>query len=544
MLKSFSNKNNKIFLPGELAAEQFSPPVQLNTPVLFLVFNRLDTTKQVFGAIRQAKPPRLYVAADGTRENKEGEADKVAAVRDYIMSNIDWNCEVKTLFREENLGCNYAVSDAITWFFEKEEQGIILEDDCLPNYDFFFYCEWALDTYRDDLRVWLISGNNFDCPSYLYNSNNVSFSALAQIWGWATWREKWGKFQNNPFYLMQESKQKVRKWPLSPMAKINKMHHIVHLQNGLDTWDFQWQITVLNNAGLCVSCSSNLISNIGDGEDATHTSKDARAHLSTSSIQGRLEYTEPKLNTRLTGWYETKMGLSSIRSFVNASIYKVKGKLKRFVKDVIASILFAGIKPIVIGSTGRSGSTMLSNAISESLVYHRFKVRPSLLIGRVLSRCARTYIDRVSDVASSRIPVNKTHGLLPATTPANVKFIFIYGDPLESALSAQTMMDLHGRIWIERHLYHLESLGSYIDLFEQDILNYEKLIQSWIKDPTDSVFYVRYEQAWDKLEDINSFLGFEVFLPERKERSHKLVPERINTELFRHLESLLRCECS
>ena len=120
-----------------MSKDSFTPPQPLNTAVLFLVFNRLDTTKQVFEAIREAKPPRLYIAADGARETKAGEAEKVTAVRDFILKNIDWECDIKTLFREENLGCKYAVSGAIDWFFDNEEMGIILEDDCLPSQSFF-----------------------------------------------------------------------------------------------------------------------------------------------------------------------------------------------------------------------------------------------------------------------------------------------------------------------------------------------------------------------------------------------------------------------
>ena len=140
---------------------EFVPPHPLNTAVLFLIFNRLDTTKQVFEAIRQAKPPRLYIAADGARSSREGEAEKVQAVREYIIQNIDWECEVKTLFREQNLGCKYAVSGAIDWFFENEEMGIILEDDCLPSQSFFWFCEELLERYKDDMRVWHIGGSNF-----------------------------------------------------------------------------------------------------------------------------------------------------------------------------------------------------------------------------------------------------------------------------------------------------------------------------------------------------------------------------------------------
>ena len=130
---------------------KFTPPHPLNTAVLFLVFNRLDTTKQVFEAIQQAKPPRLYVAADGARELKEGEAEIVKAVREFVIQNIDWECEVKTLFREQNHGCKMAVSGAIDWFFANEEKGIILEDDCLPSQSFFWFCEELLYKYKDDM---------------------------------------------------------------------------------------------------------------------------------------------------------------------------------------------------------------------------------------------------------------------------------------------------------------------------------------------------------------------------------------------------------
>ena len=144
----------------EISSNTFTPQHPLKTAVLFLIFNRPDTTKQVFEAIRKSKPPRLYVAADGPRTDKSGEAEKVEQVRRIAMQ-VDWNCEVKTLFREENLGCGKAVSSAITWFFKNEEEGIILEDDCLPNQSFFWFCEELLERYRDDMRIMAVSGDNF-----------------------------------------------------------------------------------------------------------------------------------------------------------------------------------------------------------------------------------------------------------------------------------------------------------------------------------------------------------------------------------------------
>jgi hypothetical protein len=251
---------------------QFTPPHPLNTAVLFLVFNRLDTTKQVFEAIRQAKPPRLYVAADGARDNKEGEPEKVQAVRDYIMQNIDWECEVKTLFLEQNLGCKYAVSGAISWFFENEEQGIILEDDCLPSQSFFWYCEELLLRYKDDMRVWHISGDNFQ-NGIQRGEASYYFSKFNHIWGWASWANRWKAYDPE-----MRTFEKFKTWGKLKSVFSDKQDQDYWFsifnqvfQGKIDTWDYQWTYTVLSNNGLSVLPNENLISNIGFGPEATHT---------------------------------------------------------------------------------------------------------------------------------------------------------------------------------------------------------------------------------------------------------------------------------
>ena len=125
---------------------EIKSPNLLKTPVLFLVFNRPDTTKKVFEKIRLAKPRKLYVVSDGSREGNIRDREKIKIVRE-IVTRIDWQCKLKTLFRDENLGCKKGVSQAISWFFENEEQGIILEDDCLPSQSFFWFCEELLEKY-------------------------------------------------------------------------------------------------------------------------------------------------------------------------------------------------------------------------------------------------------------------------------------------------------------------------------------------------------------------------------------------------------------
>lgn len=254
---------------------EFTPPHPLNTAVLFLVFNRLDTTKQVFEAIRKAKPPRLYIAADGARKTRECEAETVEAIREFILSSIDWECEVKTLFREENLGCKYAVSGAIDWFFANEEMGIILEDDCLPSQSFFWFCEELLEKYQDEKKVFMITGT-----SYLFNEieseDDYFFSKYMSIWGWATWKSRWDQYDVN-MCGFPEIKQKgiinsYFDWDEN-VKKIFLSYYEMAYNKKIDTWDFQWIYKCAENNALCLTPYLNLVSNIGiegtrDGSDS------------------------------------------------------------------------------------------------------------------------------------------------------------------------------------------------------------------------------------------------------------------------------------
>jgi len=247
------------------------PTLLLKAAVLFLIFNRLDTTKQVFEAIRKVKPPKLYIACDGPRDTRLGEADLVKSIRDYIMAHIDWQCETKTLFHDKNLGCKLAVSSAIDWFFKNEEFGIILEDDCLPSKSFFRFCDELLVRYLNDNHIMQISGFN---PLVAYPiDTSYCFSRFGPTWGWATWRRAWKRYDiNMPSYpekranllregfVQTEAEQKWRQ----------KIFDQVYYQK-LDTWDYQWSYAKHLFKGLCIIPRINLVSNIGFGTDATHT---------------------------------------------------------------------------------------------------------------------------------------------------------------------------------------------------------------------------------------------------------------------------------
>ena len=268
-----------------------SEKFMLSEAVLFIIFNRPDTTTKVFESIRSARPPRLYIAADGPRNDIERE--KCASTR-KIVANIDWPCEVFHLFREENLGCRYAVSSAIDWFFENEEEGIILEDDCLPHPDFFRFCETLLDKYRDDSQIMHIGGSNFQLGKKR-GAGSFYLSRYAHIWGWASWRRAWEKYDVdiNDF---EKFKRKgiireifksflMRKYWLYILNRVYKKR--------IDTWDFQWTYAVFKNNSYAIIPNSNMISNIGFGGGTNTLGGSIYANMPVESME-EIVYPEEK----------------------------------------------------------------------------------------------------------------------------------------------------------------------------------------------------------------------------------------------------------
>jgi hypothetical protein len=267
------------------------------TPILFLIFNREDTTQKVFEAIRQRKPKYLFVAADGPRKNKIDEAERCQRTRD-IIKQVDWDCELKTLFRDENLGCKIAVSSAITWFFEQVEQGIILEDDCLPDPSFFPYCEELLNRYKDDTRIGHISGNCF-FPNQLDKDYSYNFCSMSHIWGWATWRRVWKNYDVNfPYWSKYRYNQEVRNRIFNNLwEKIYFSSFISDTLSGkrkINTWDVQYLFMLRLQHQLSVYPICNLVTNIGlNSIFDTHTSsKSDKLCIHLSSLSFPLKHPE------------------------------------------------------------------------------------------------------------------------------------------------------------------------------------------------------------------------------------------------------------
>jgi hypothetical protein len=211
--------------------------------------------------------------ADGPRRDKAGDPSLCEATR-AVIEEVDWPCEVKTLFHSENKGCGKAVASGIDWFFDHEEQGIILEDDCLPDASFFRFCEELLDWYRDDTRVMHINGNNYDMRDFFRDGASYCFGSYPQAWGWATWRRAWKLYDVTASFwpvLRQPDWLKSMGWNMVERRLQILKYDAMYPHQKIDTWDYQWQLSVYSQNGLAIVPKWNLVSNIGFGGAATHT---------------------------------------------------------------------------------------------------------------------------------------------------------------------------------------------------------------------------------------------------------------------------------
>jgi hypothetical protein len=256
----------------------------MKSAVLFLVFNRPDTTKKVFEAIRKAQPPRLYVAADGPRTDKVGEHEKCEEVR-QIATAVDWDCKLKTLFRENNLGCKVGESSGIDWFFEQEEEGIVLEDDVLPIRSFFPYCDELLERYRHDARVGVISGCNLVSKRFT-PKESYFFSRHNHVWGWASWRRAW-QYYDVTMKAWSEWRDKGGLHSISDGNKLFESYWTDILDKtfygGINTWDYQWCFTCWYHGMVTVLPAQNQTYNIGFARpDAVHTTGNVPDYIKKS----------------------------------------------------------------------------------------------------------------------------------------------------------------------------------------------------------------------------------------------------------------------
>jgi hypothetical protein len=251
----------------------------IEAPVLLLMFNRYEDTKQVFDKIREAKIKKLYLACDGPRKGNQRDLDEQAKLR-LLPKLVDWDCEVHTLFRESNLGCGRGVSSAISWAFEHEDRLIIMEDDCVPSLPWFTFCNHCLEKYKADTRVWTINGRSQNEKDLSFGNLDYVFSIYHHCWGWATWKRVWDGFDLNNteyerfkneggFENVCRTKEEVELLTM----KFDQVFSNPKLT--LSSWAFPFDLYCMSNRGLAITPRENLSQNVG--KDGTHSSSKQQA---------------------------------------------------------------------------------------------------------------------------------------------------------------------------------------------------------------------------------------------------------------------------
>lgn len=298
-------------------------------PVLVLAFNRADHVTEAMKAIRDYRPERLYLECDGPREHKIGERDAVEATRKAMLDAVDWPCEVKTLFREENLGCANAVYGAITWFFEQEEYGIICEDDIVLSKDFFKLCEVLLPRYANEEKVMQIISRNHSLRTDLNNS--YVYSYREDCWGWASWGRAWEKMDMTmskvPLLSYRFLIKKLGFFQGVMMKYYFKQAYRLIQEGRFNSWATRWMLSVLINDGLVIKPGVNLAINIGmeGGAHYEKGDKDPYSNLRIGHIEWPLVFNDSFNVDKMQAQYDAD-------DFWNVRMIGLKKKIRKLIK--------------------------------------------------------------------------------------------------------------------------------------------------------------------------------------------------------------------
>jgi hypothetical protein len=265
-------------------------PEPFQTPVTFIVFNRPETTKKVFDCIREMRPSSLFIIADAPRDDHPEDKAKCAEVMDIINRGIDWECDVKTNISETNQGLKQRISSGLSWVFENVDRTIILEDDCIPDLSFFPYCEELLKKYENDTRIMSISGDNFQygnipCPHSYY------FSRYMHCWGWATWKRAWDLYDIEMKSWPELKEDRWLDYIITDTTERIYWEFIFDkvYSGEINTWDYPFVFSMWKQRGLSIIPCTNLVSNIGFGENATNTSDASGNNILANMDTGKIE---------------------------------------------------------------------------------------------------------------------------------------------------------------------------------------------------------------------------------------------------------------
>lgn len=298
-------------------------------PLLLIAFNRPDLFAQLIERLRETQPQRIYIAIDGPRVGHPTDAQRVQETRDLIRS-IDWTSDVQALIQETNLGCGLGVSTALSWFFDHEERGIVLEDDILPRASFFGFCGELLERYENDERVLAISGCNFVPPEHQSDPGQAyRFSRVPHIWGWATWRRSWQlhSLDMSDWRSRMSTRQLWEAAGQSPGGFVFwRSIFDLMARNQVDTWDMQFVFEGMARGMLTATSNVNLVDNIGFGDTATHTEVRPSYLRPSEDVRLPMRAVPVEVDDKADAWSRNVVFGATTSGLIGQGFRYVKGK--------------------------------------------------------------------------------------------------------------------------------------------------------------------------------------------------------------------------
>ena len=261
----------------------------VNTPVLFETFVRVDYARQVWDAIKAAQPKKLYFYSNKGRAEKEGEIERNNEIRSWVKE-IDWDCELHTFFREECVDVYTSLKGAVDWVCEHEEAWITLEDDVVPTLAFFSFCDQMIEYFKDDMRVWYVSGDN------LFNLNphgyDYIFSHYHWMYGWATWRNRWMAINWNGARIDEMIEYGLYnhffKTKRQCQERINDRLYLKEFVERTKCWDYFFGIVCDQHNAVGVVPKQHLVTNIGQAGE--HHKRSIKTYVNVESTFLDQEY--------------------------------------------------------------------------------------------------------------------------------------------------------------------------------------------------------------------------------------------------------------
>lgn len=309
-------------------------------PIALIVFNRPRETKILLEEIRKLKPKKLFIIADGPRLSRPEETKLCLEVRE-IATAVDWECEVKTDFSAVNLGCKKRVITGLDWVFENTDRAIILEDDCIPSKTFFTFANELLEKYKNAQDVGIISGTSIG--NHSDSEHDYYFSKFPQIWGWATWKRVWDSYDGEINDWQNLKRTRFLRDRVSNSRGVRRWRRGFDgvYKNEIDTWDFQLVYALWKQDMKTIVPTTNLISNIGFGPDATHTlnAQSDVSNLERRELTGALRHPVTKeINSDFDRETEVTLYEENVFDSIKGLVLK---SLKKFKLDRKAMQIYA-----------------------------------------------------------------------------------------------------------------------------------------------------------------------------------------------------------